>query len=498
MGRQGQSSMRGAHPIPIMRLSLVALVVIGADARATGRRLIPRAEGIHRSPTAASRQTLFSTRCALRTPSRLQMRVTTSTLDDDVTTSALDDDVTTSTLDDDRVCTICVALLGQYGKVEAMIESGHVRSKQLDLEAFGELVDSLEVQCSEADRRAIFAMIDRDGSSTIDVSELKETLRSSGAITRMYDSSLTSFAWLLAATLAFDGALFLFKGGPAAFDFLTAYAVEDSLSVDNLFVFLLIFRFFKVPPALVDTCLNYGITGSILLRGIFIFLGLAAAKAFEPVLLGFSAFLLFSSYQLLSGSDDDDDDGSLPPAVTGLLARLPLTNTFEGDRLVVPRADGTGVLFTQLTATLVSIALCDVLFAVDSIPAVLACSDDPFVIYSSNIAAVIGLRSLYQLLSVAVSDLVYLEQAVAIVLGFVGLKLAAQVIGVEVGSGFSLGVIASTLCGGVVLSQLAGADKREAHLPTVPHGLFLALGSAFMQLRNAAAMLKRLARSKTK
>merc|ERR1711920_1126426 len=263
MGRQGQSSMRGAHPIPIMRLSLVALVVIGADARATGRRLIPRAEGIHRSPMAASRQTLFSTRCALRTPSRLQMRVTTSTLDDDVTTFKLDDDATTSTLDDDRVCTICVALLGQYGKVEAMIESGHVRSKQLDLEAFGELVDSLEVQCSEADRRAIFAMIDRDGSSTIDVSELKETLRSSGAITRMYDSSLTSFAWLLAATLAFDGALFLFKGGPAAFDFLTAYAVEDSLSVDNLFVFLLIFRFFKVPPALVDTCLNYGITGSI-------------------------------------------------------------------------------------------------------------------------------------------------------------------------------------------------------------------------------------------
>merc|ERR1712232_713923 len=202
--------------------------------------------------------------------------------------------------------------------------------------------------------------------------------------------------------------------------------VEDSLSVDNLFVFLLILRYFKVPPALVDTCLNYGITGSVFLRGIFIFAGLAATKAFEPVLLGFSAFLLFSSYQLLSGSAGDDDDDSLPPLVVSLLGRLPLTNTFEGERFTVPREDGAGVLFTQLTATLVCIALCDVLFAVDSIPAVLACSDDPFVVYASNIAAVTGLRSLYKLLSVAVSDLIYLEQAVAIVLGFVGLKVVRR------------------------------------------------------------------------
>lgn len=215
-------------------------------------------------------------------------------------------------------------------------------------------------------------------------------------------------------------------------------------------------------------------------------------------MLGFSAFLLFSSYQLLSGSAGDDDDDSLPPLVVSLLGRLPLTNTFEGERFTVPREDGAGVLFTQLTATLVCIALCDVLFAVDSIPAVLACSDDPFVVYASNIAAVTGLRSLYKLLSVAVSDLIYLEQAVAIVLGFVGLKLAAEAIGVEVSSGLSLGVIASTLSGGVLLSQLAGADEKEAHSPTVPNGLLLALGSAAMQLRNAATVLKRLARNKTK
>jgi predicted tellurium resistance membrane protein TerC len=110
------------------------------------------------------------------------------------------------------------------------------------------------------------------------------------------------------------------------------------------------------------------------------------------------------------------------------------------------------VLLTQFTATLVCIALSDVLFAVDSVPAVLAVSNDPFIVYTSNIAAVVGLRSLYQLLSVAVSDLVYLEKAVAFVLGFVGLKLAAEVVGFEISSALSLVVILSTLGGGVLLS----------------------------------------------
>ena len=161
-------------------------------------------------------------------------------------------------------------------------------------------------------------------------------------------------------------------------------------------------------PQTVDACLNYGIAGSIVLRGVFIFAGLAAVSAFNPLLLGFSAFLLFSSYQLLTG-DDDDDDLELPQLVVDLLERLPMTNTFEGNQLYVKKDDG-GVEFTQLTATLVSIALCDVLFAIDSILAVLGVSDDPFVVYTSNIAAVVGLRSLYQLLSVAVSDLVPRER----------------------------------------------------------------------------------------
>ena len=107
----------------------------------------------------------------------------------------------------------------------------------------------------------------------IDGNELKSAIRNSGAISSMYQESLTTFGYLVAATVAFDLGVFAFKGPEAAFDFLTAYFVEDSLSVDNLFVFLLLFRYFRVPPQLVDICLDYGITGSILLRGVFIFAG---------------------------------------------------------------------------------------------------------------------------------------------------------------------------------------------------------------------------------
>ena len=300
----------------------------------------------------------------------------------------------------------------------------------------------------------------------IDGNELKSALRNSGAIAGMYKESLTTFGYLVAATFAFDLGIYAFKGSEAAFDFLTAYFVEDSLSVDNLFVFLLLFRYFKVPPQLVDICLNYGITGSILLRGVFIFAGLAAVGLFSPILLGFSVFLLASSYTMLAGGEEEEEDDEPPEIVTAFLDKLPITGTFEGEKFFVETPTGTQA--TQLTGTLVCIALCDVLFAVDSIPAVLGVTSDPFVVYTSNIAAVVGLRSLYQLLSIAVSDLVYLEKAVAIVLGFVGVKLGAEVLGVEVSSALSLGVIVTTLGGGVGLSLLASDEAKADYEPSPP------------------------------
>merc|ERR1740133_552296 len=346
-----------------------------------------------------------------------------------------------------RVRTVCVALLGQLTKLEEEIG-------ELDFNGFSAFVDKLEVECDIEDKQSIFAMIDKDGGGTVDGFELKSAIRNSGAIAGMYKESLTTFGYLVAATFAFDLGIYAFKGSEAAFDFLTAYFVEDSLSVDNLFVFLLLFRYFKVPPQLVDICLNYGITGSILLRGIFIFAGLAAVGLFSPILLGFSVFLLASSYTMLAGGEEEEEDDEPPEIVTAFLAKLPITGTFEGEKFFVETPTGTQA--TQLTGTLVCIALCDVLFAVDSIPAVLGVTSDPFVVYTSNIAAVVGLRSLYQLLSIAVSDLVYLEKAVAIVLGF------------EVSSALSLGVIVTTLGGGVGLSLLASDEAKADYEPSPP------------------------------
>merc|ERR1740133_850493 len=358
-----------------------------------------------------------------------------------------------------RVRTVCVALLGQLTKLEEEIG-------ELDFNGFSAFVDKLEVECDIEDKQSIFAVIDKDGGGTVDGFELKSAIRNSGGISGIYKDSLQTFGYLVAATFAFDLGIYAFKGSEAAFDFLTAYFVEDSLSVDNLFVFLLLFRYFKVPPQLVDICLNYGITGSILLRGIFIFAGLAAVGLFSPILLGFSVFLLASSYTMLAGGEEEEEDDEPPEIVTAFLAKLPITGTFEGEKFFVETPTGTQA--TQLTGTLVCIALCDVLFAVDSIPAVLGVTSDPFVVYTSNIAAVVGLRSLYQLLSIAVSDLVYLEKAVAIVLGFVGVKLGAEVLGVEVSSALSLGVIVATLGGGVGLSLLASEEVKADYEPSPP------------------------------
>merc|ERR1719272_1522867 len=271
-----------------------------------------------------------------------------------------------------RVRTVCVALLGQLTKLEEEIG-------ELDFNGFSAFVDKLEVQCDIEDKQAIFAMIDKDGSGTrrtgtIDGFELKSAIRNSGAISGMYKESLQTFGYLVAATFAFDLGIYAFKGSEAAFDFLTAYFVEDSLSVDNLFVFLLLFRYFKVPPQLVDICLNYGITGSILLRGVFIFAGLAAASVFAPVLLGFSVFLIASSYSMLAGGEEEEEDDAPPEIVTDLLDKLSMTGTFDGEKFFVQTPEGTRA--TELTGTLVCIALCDVLFAVDSIPAVLGVTSD--------------------------------------------------------------------------------------------------------------------------
>jgi len=235
--------------------------------------------------------------------------------------------------------------------------------------------------------------------------------------------------------------------------------VEDSLSIDNLFVFLLLFQSFKVPTRLQSLCLNLGIYGAVVLRAVFIFAGLAAVESFKPLLLFFAAFLVYSSFSALTKSEDEDDEDAGPPElVQNIVAMFPTTPNFVGDKLFIEGPNGN-TLATPLALCIISIELCDILFAVDSVPAVFAVTSDPLIVYTSNIAAILGLRSLFRVLSVAVQDLVYLEKAVAIVLGFVGVKLCAEVFGYEVSSAVSLVIIVTTLLGGVFFSKLA--DEEE-------------------------------------
>jgi len=319
-----------------------------------------------------------------------------------------------------------------------------------NLEKFRTLLSRLDLESSEEASARLFAMVDSDGSGSVRKSELRVRLRECEAIADMYSESLQNVGFTVLSAFAAAALVAVLKGGSAGLDFLTAYVVEDSLSVDNLFVFLLLFNYFKVPPSLQSLCLNLGVYGAVILRAIFIFIGLSAVKAFQPLLLFFSAFLIYASYTgLVGGDDEDEEDKEKPPEfVTKVLNMLPTTDKFDGDKLWVEGSNGQ-LLATPLALCIISVELCDVLFAVDSIPAVFAVTDDPVVVFGSNIAAILGLRSLYQVLSVAAQDLVYLEKSVAVILGFVGVKLGLEVVGIEFSSLLSLGVILSVLGVGI-------------------------------------------------
>eukprot|EP00638_Chattonella_subsalsa_P006724 CAMPEP_0117755346 /NCGR_PEP_ID=MMETSP0947-20121206/13395_1 /TAXON_ID=44440 /ORGANISM="Chattonella subsalsa, Strain CCMP2191" /LENGTH=374 /DNA_ID=CAMNT_0005574659 /DNA_START=63 /DNA_END=1187 /DNA_ORIENTATION=+ len=279
-----------------------------------------------------------------------------------------------------------------------------------------------------------------------------------------YEMSLLRWGASFLSAVAFGVGVYFFKGAQSSLDFFSGYLVEQSLSVDNLFVFLLLFDFFKVELAPQNKVLSYGIFGSVVLRFIFILLGAEALEFFTPVLLGFAGLLLFSSFKILqewaSDDDEEEDDLSENSIVQFSQSLIPSTDYYDGDKFFTME-DGIRKA-TPLFICLISVELSDIAFAVDSVPAVFGVTRDPFIVFTSNIFAILGLRSLFTILSKAVTDLPYLEPAVAIVLGFVGVKLTASYFGFEVDSGISLEVILACLGGGIGLSLLKkGAKQAE-------------------------------------
>lgn len=255
--------------------------------------------------------------------------------------------------------------------------------------------------------------------------------------------------WIAVAALVAI-AVSVVKGKAHAAEFVTAYIVEYSLSVDNLFVFLLIFRFFNVPAAPQQSILTYGIIGAMLLRGIMIVCGKALVQRFEWVGLIFAALLIYSAGKLLFEDDDDETDLSDNRIIRFARSIFPVSERYAGDRFFI--WENGRLMATPLMVVLVSIEFSDVVFAVDSVPAVLALSSDTFVIYMSNILAIMGLRSLFFVLATSIGNLRFLKQALAITLAFIGIKMIAGCFGKDFGTTFSLCFIALTLGGGVILS----------------------------------------------
>ena len=224
-------------------------------------------------------------------------------------------------------------------------------------------------------------------------------------------------------SLVFALVVGLTLGSGAGIDFTTAWLLEKSLSVDNLFVFALIFGYFKVPRAYQHRVLFLGVLGALVFRGIFLGVGVAVVTQFTAILFVFAAILLYSAYKLVKGGDDTYDPGS--SLALRLLRRvIPVREEYAGTRFFVIEA-GRRVA-TPLLAVVVAIEAADLVFAVDSVPAVLAVTDDPFIVYSSNAFAILGLRSLYFLLSGLLDRFHYLSKGLAVILAFIGVKLVLQ------------------------------------------------------------------------
>jgi tellurite resistance protein TerC len=281
------------------------------------------------------------------------------------------------------------------------------------------------------------------------------------------EAAAWSGVWVGLAIL-FGVAVFLVVGATAGVEYTTAWLLEKSLSVDNLFVFALIFGYFKVPRAYQHRVLFLGVLGALVFRGIFLAAGVAVVSRFTAVLFAFAAILFYSTYKILKEEEDSFDPGK-SLAVKLLRKIIPVRDDYAGTHFFVKEA-GRRVA-TPLLAVVAAIEAADLVFAVDSVPAVLAVSSDAFIVYTSNAFAILGLRALYFMLAGLLDRFHYLSKGLALILAFIGVKLILQASHKtistavpEIPSPLSLAVIAAVLTVSVVLSVLrpppVGADDR--------------------------------------
>lgn len=262
------------------------------------------------------------------------------------------------------------------------------------------------------------------------------------------EAVIWSVVWISLALL-FDVFIFLEFGKTKALEFLTGYVIEYSLSVDNIFVFILIFTYFAVKEEYQHKILFWGILGALIMRAIFIFAGVALITRFHWVVLIFGGFLVYTGISMLFAKDTAVDPDK-NPIVKFFKRFLPVTDTLHGNRLFIRQNNKTYA--TPLFLVLLIIESSDLIFAVDSIPAILAISQDTFIVYTSNIFAILGLRSLYFALAGIMGLFRYLKIGLAFVLTFVGLKMLAAYFNFEIPIVLSLLVIISILAFSILAS----------------------------------------------
>ena len=266
-----------------------------------------------------------------------------------------------------------------------------------------------------------------------------------------------SAIWMV-LSLAFGALIWQWQGPQRGLDFLTGYLIEYSLSVDNIFVFVLIFTYFQVPPIAQHRVLVWGILGALVMRGVMIWLGVTLVAHFHFVLYLFGLFLLVTAVRMFSGKYGQQEFGD--SLVMRLVRRsVHVTNEFHGEDFTA-KIDNRWML-TPLALVLIVIDVMDLVFAVDSIPAVFAITRDPFIVYTSNICAILGLRSLYFLLANLIDRFIYLKTGLAFVLAFVGIKMIVADF-FRLPNGISLAVILFILAVTVTVSMIVTQKRTKA------------------------------------
>jgi tellurite resistance protein TerC len=263
--------------------------------------------------------------------------------------------------------------------------------------------------------------------------------------------------WIVIA-LTFNLGIFVFQGPDKALEFLGGYIIEQSLSIDNLFLFIIVFSSFGIPAAYQRRVLNYGIISAIFLRLIFVMLGVTVVNMFHWILYVFGAILIFSGLKMMFKKEDEAQ--MKDSKIVMILSKIiPVTKDFHEDRFFVKK---NKVLYaTPLFAVLIVIEFTDILFAIDSIPAIFSITTDPFIVYTSNMFAILGLRSLYFVLGSLHEKFRYVKYGVALILTFTGIKLSALMFHIHIPIVVSLVIIFTILAGSVIFSILITKNEEE-------------------------------------